>query len=408
MNKFYKSIKLTAFVLVLVSLAGCKKDVDVIGISDNLANKTMLGYYTNTVLDSVNMQTSKKEYFLERDDAGNQKGYYRESKAGNGVFTDEKTPMTWEASMSDDQLSMLVTATLQGGKTKSFKWADGIIYENGNSFAKSAANLSNIDVQNKVYSQVGNATFEIADTTFFDHQEKRYYLGWKTDIDVASTEADANKKAQAYIDDLEANYHDTIVWYLRTKAKDHKIGMYAQIGDTVVKGEDTTFVLVGLAVVEPLQDGNFAITYVKKKTGEFEYVQINDRPSKIVFSSMIFKDADSKKTGSFKWQKSEFSKEHYTRPGTSKDTSLDSMFVFTATEWAVPDFTNQAKFDVLFHGTGDSTITETKAGAETQKKIPMKEKYFVLPLSNYTEKKDKEGKLLYIEVTMGDLKYRKK
>ena len=408
MNKFYKSIKLTAFILVLVSLAGCKKDVDVIGISDSLANKTMLGYYTNTVLDSTNMQTSKKEYFLERDNAGNQKGYYRESKAGNGVFTDVKTPMTWEAKMADDQLSMLVTATLQGGKTKSFKWADGIIYENGSSFAKSAANLSNVDVQNIVYAQLNNATFEIADTTFFDHQEKRYYLGWKTDIDVAASEEEANKKAEAIIEDLETNYHDTIVWYLRTKAKDHKIGTYAQIGDTIVKGEDTTFVLVGLAVVEPLQDGNFAITYVKKKTGEFEYVQINDRPSQIVYSSMIFNDVDNKKSGSYKWQKSEFSKEHYTKPGTAKDTSLDSLVVFTATEWAVPDFTNQAKFDVLFHGSGDSTITVTKAGVEDKKVIPMKEKYFVLPLSNYTEKKDKSGKLLYIEVTLGDLKYRKK
>ena len=282
MNKFYKSIKLTAFVLVLVSLAGCKKDVDVIGISDNLANKTMLGYYTYTVLDSTNMQTSKKEYFLDRDDAGNQKGYYRESKAGNGVSTDENIPMTWEAVMAEDRLSMTVTATLQGGKSKSFKWADGIIYEDGNSFAKSMANLSNIDVQNKIYSQISNGEFEVADTTFYDHQEKRYYLGWKTDIDVAATEGEANTKAQAIIDDLEANYHDTIVWYLRTKAKDHKIGTYAQIGDTIVKGEDTTFVLVGLAVVEPLKEGGFAITYVKKKTGEFEYVQINDRPSKIV------------------------------------------------------------------------------------------------------------------------------
>ena len=408
MNKFYKSIKLTAFVLVLVSLAGCKKDVDVIGISDNLANKTMLGYYTYTVLDSTNMQTSKKEYFLDRDDAGNQKGYYRESKAGNGVSTDENIPMTWEAVMAEDRLSMTVTATLQGGKSKSFKWADGIIYEDGNSFAKSMANLSNIDVQNKIYSQISNGEFEVADTTFYDHQEKRYYLGWKTDIDVAATEGEANTKAQAIIDDLEKNYHDTIVWYLRTKAKDHKIGTYAQIGDTIVKGEDTTFVLVGLAVVEPLKEGGFAITYVKKKTGEFEYVQINDRPSKIVYSSLIFKDADNKKSGSYKWQKSEFSKEHYTKPGGAKDTSLDSLVVFTATEWAVPDFTNQAKFEVLFHGSGDSTITATKAGAETQEKMPMKEKYFVLPLSGYTEKKNKEGKLLYIEVTMGNLKYRKK
>lgn len=405
MNKFYKSIKLTAFVLVLVSLAGCKKDVDVMDVLNDLANKNLLGYYTYTVVDSAKMQVSKKEYFLNRDNAGNQKGYYRENVSGNGISTDASTPLTWESTKAENNLSMLITATLQDGKTKNIKWADGVVYDNGLTFDKSISNLSNIDVQSKIYKQIMNAEFECSDTTFFDHQEKRNYLGWTTDVAIASTQEEADKQVNAIIEDLETNYHDTIVWYLRFKSKTHKVGTYCHL-DTVVVGNDTTFNLVGLAVSEPIEGGYFGITFLKKKT-EFEYVQVNDRPSAIIYSSISLKDVNNVKTGSYKWQRSEFSKEHYTKPGKDKDTSIDTLVVFTASEWMVSSLTNQAKFDVLLHGAGDTTFTQTKAGVETQTKAAMKEPYFTLPIADFAEKKDKKGNV-HVEFVIGDLVYRKK
>lgn len=407
MNKFYKSIKLTAFILVLVSLAGCKKDVDVIGISDDLANKTMLGYYTYTSFDSTKMQTLKKEYFLERDNAGNQKGYFRENKSGNAVASDVTTPMTWEAVMAEDNLSMIVTATLQGGKTKSFKWADGIVYEDGLSFEKSVANLSNIEVQNQVYAQIDNVEFECSNTSYHPHTVAVDYLGWKTTTKKNVAAEDTAKVKQDLIDQME-QYHDTIVWFMKEKTASGYIGTYAHYVDTVLGGKDTTL-LIDLAYVNPTPNpqGKFSILYLKSET-KTENRQKDDQPSEVIYGNMVFNNVGNVKTATYKWQKSKYSLEHYLKPNTEKDSLIDSVFTMTATAWVVPSFTNQAKFDVLLCGSGDSIITETKAGVEKQKKIPMEGKYLLLPLSGYTEKRDKEGQLLYIEVTLGDLKYRKK
>ena len=54
--------KLLLCVIALIGLVGCQKDVDVIGTTEKLANKTLLGCYSYTVVDSVAMTTFKKEY----------------------------------------------------------------------------------------------------------------------------------------------------------------------------------------------------------------------------------------------------------------------------------------------------------------------------------------------------------
>jgi len=408
MNKFYKSIKLTAFVLALVSLAGCKKDVDVIGISDDLANKTMLGYYTYTSLDSVNMQTSKKEFYLNRDKAGNQTGYFRENAAGDGVSSDQTTTLTWTSVMAEDKLSMTITATLKDGSVKTFKWADGIIYAAGNPYEKSVANISNIDVQQDVYKQVDNVVFECSEASYYDHKVNKDYLAWSMKIAQNKTEEEANALLADTLN-TKANYQDTIIWFLRNMTNNQQIANVTRL-DTIISGTDTTFNVVGYGKKVLNAKGKYNVQYLASSVKTMQ-VQVNDWPQSIVYSSITLKNVNNARTAEYKWQKSYAGREHYMPEykGIHKnDTTLDSLYIFTASKWVIPSFTNQAKFDILFLGNGDSTVTRTDKGVETVL-VDKKETnaHLKLEMFGYTEKK-KDGKLLYIEVQQGDIKYRKK
>ena len=408
MNKFFNSFKLTVFVLAIVSLAGCKKNVDVFGVSEDLANKRLLGYYTYTDLDSTTMQTSKKELYLNRDNAGNQTGYYRENEAGDGVSSDQTTTLTWTSVMAEDKLSMTITTTLKDGSVKTFKWTDGIIYAAGNSYEKSVANISNIDVQQDVYKQVDNVVFECSEIAYHDHIENKDYLHWSIKIAQNKTEDEADALLADTLN-TKANYQDTIVWFLRNMTNNQKIGTLTYL-DTIINGTDTTFNVVGYGKKVLNAKGKYNVQYLVSSVKTMQ-VQVNDWPKSIVYSIITLKNSGNTRTAEYKWQKSYAGREHYMPEykGVHKnDTTLDSIYTFTASKWVIPSFTNQAKFDILLLGNSDSTVTRTDKGVKTVL-VDKKETntHLKLEMFGYTEKK-KDGVLQYIEVQQGDIKYRKK
>ena len=124
---------------------------------------------------------------------------------------------------------------------------------------------------------------------------------------------------------------------------------------------------------------------------------------------MTFNRVNNLNTASYKWQKSEYSIEHYLKPGRADDKGSDSVYTFTATKWVVPGFTNLAKFDVMMYGTGDSTISKIEAGVQSVvKQETYQDVYQTLNLSSYGEKMNPKDSSMYVRVIQNNIEYRLK
>ena len=396
-----KIFKLTALWMVVVGLAACQSNENVLPITENLANQTLLGYYTYTTLDSVAMQTASEEYYLMRDAKGEQKGYYRTSVMGDGAATDESTQLTWVSKMADDQMSMLIEATLKQGQVKNFVWQDGVIKEGENWFDKNVADMSNITVQNTIYNnQLTNVVFEIADTTYHSHTVKAYYLAWDAKRKQQVAKEDTASVKQSYLDKLIPQM-DTIIWFLKNKTTTGYIGTRTHLEN--IDGKDTIIDLVYVTGTDPYT------VYYLASSKKYDEIQINDQPATILYSNMTFNRVNNLNTAYYKWQKSEYSIEHYLKPGKAADKGSDSLYTFTASKWVVPEYTNLAKFDVMLYGTGDSTITQINAGVESVvKQETYTDAYQTLNLSGYGEKVNVKDSSIYVRVIQNNLEYRLK
>ena len=398
MNKFYKSITLTALVMVLVGMAGCQKDVDVIGMSEKIAEKTMLGIYTYTSIDSATMNVTKHELALKQAADGAQNGYYRESFAGQGPVADVSHDLTWESAIAADKLSMKITTKLDNGETKNFTWKDGNIEAEGEYYSKSVSGLSDIEVQNGIYDAIQNTVFDGAVAEYHEHLDTVPYLAWKTKVDrKAYLPADTAEAKAKYMNDL-APYIDTIVWYLRTQVPEHTLG-YVYL-DTVIAGTDTSYVPVNIVYVDPTPNsaGKHLITYLTSETKK-RVDQLNDRPSIMVISTMTYKRADNKNTAVYEYRKIEYSNEYYTNPTSPKATEYDSLYVMNADGWVIASISNAKKFDLLLSGKETVVVKETEGGAPKRDESTTKESaYTVLSISGFDKIKG--------EATQADLKYK--
>lgn len=373
---------------VLVGLlTSCKNDADVVGISQGIAKKTLLGIYTYTQIDSASMQVFKKECALKKDDAGNQVGYYRESKAGQGAPKDESTSFTWDAAIAADNLSMLVTAQLEDGTTMTFTWVDGIIVADSKSYDKSVSGLSDVDIQNTINANIENTTFQGSSAAYHEHLDTIPYLAWKTKVDRKSyAPEDTAAAAQKYRDQL-APHMDTIVWYLRTQVAEHTLG-YVYL-DTVFAGEDTTYVPRNVVYVDPVANtsGKHLITYLTSEVKKL-VAQVNDRPSSQIVSTMTFKRVNNVNTAVYSIERHEWSNEYYINPASEKAYAYDSIYTFTASAWVTASFVNAKKFDILLSGKEELTLKQVEGGVEVKNKETAKEGAFTtLSISEFDKNK---------------------
>lgn len=379
-----KLFKLTALLMAVVGLASCQKDVDVFGISEELAkDKNMLGAYAFTVVDSATMQVVKKEYNLTKEADGTRKGYYRESEVSQTAPTDDKTtPITWDAVMAEDRLSMLVTVTLQNGTVHELTWSENQLHQKGKTFIKNSS--SEIEAQNTSYAELANTEFVASSSLYYDHKDTVRYLGWVqknynrngvAPTDTASTAATLRASLEPYM--------DTITWYMRYKSVTHTIGdAYL---DTVIAGEDTSYVAVNVVKVNPSPNsrGNHMISYlVKTDTLQWNLEQVNDRPKESVNSTMVFNQTGDTKTGNYSYRYQTWTQEYYTDPTSPKAIATDSTSTMVASAWALTRVTSVKKFDVLMKG---------KANGGTE------DSFMTISISGFDKKKG--------EATVGDLKY---
>lgn len=400
MNKFYKSITLTALVIVLVGMSGCQKDVDVIGLSNGIANKTMLGIYTYTSIDSAAMIVTKHELALKEKEDGSKVGYYRECKKGQGAGSDVSVDITWEATMAEDNLSMKVVAHLKNGESKTYKWQDGNITGNGEYYAKSVSGLSGIDVQNGIYDALENTAFDGMYAEYYEHLDTVPYLAWKTKVDRKAYAPEDTAQAKAkYMQNLEP-YIDTIVWYLRTQVPEHTLG-YVHL-DTIFSEGDTTYVPVNMVYVDPTPNGSgkhlitYLVSEIKKRVE-----QLNDRPSLQFIGSMNFKRASEKNTAVYVLEKHRYTHEYYLDPTSAKAVKFDSICTFSADGWVIAGIANAKKFDVLLSGKEDLQIRQYEGGEGTRSEDTSKEGAFkVLSISDFDKKKG--------NATEGGIKYKMK
>ena len=370
-------------------LSSCKKDADVLGISKGIANKTMLGIYTYTAIDSATMQVFKKECALKKDNDGNQTGYYRESKAGQGTGSDVSVPMTWAAEMAADNLSMNLTLQLENGTTKTLVWADGVIREGNIEYPKSLSGLSEIDTQNSIYENVENKKMEGVSTAFHEHLDTVPYLAWKTTVEFVAPADTAAKKAEI-LQSLE-QYTDTIIWFLRTQVAEHRLDRVCL--DTVIAGEDTSYVLVDLVYIEPKASekdrtkGKHGVTYLVSEVKD-RVDQVNDRPSVAIACALSVDRTSDVNTAVFAYEYRQWSKEYYTDPTSEKAIAYDSLYTFNASAWAVSTITNSKKFNLLLFGDNQIVVKEYKAGSEVRNQTIDRDDVFnTLSLSGYDANK---------------------
>ena len=258
-------LKLTALWMVVACFAACQHDVDVIGISEGRAKQKMLGAYAHTAVDSALMQVTKIEYKLAKEN-GASTGYCRTSVAGECPLSDVTTPMTWEAVIAPNKLSMIVTVTFENGETKQLFWRDGQLHDGDDEYVKSGS--SEIEAQNAVYAALANTEFSAAQTTYFEHKGRVEFLGWKQKNHSRSgtLPADTNRVANELRAGLE-QYIDTIAWYMRFRTVTHTVGdAYL---DTVIVGTDTTYIPRNIVRVNPNPNasGKHMISYLVKEKG---------------------------------------------------------------------------------------------------------------------------------------------
>lgn len=347
-----KIFKLTALWMVVVGLAACQSnDVDVFGISNGLAIDNMPGYYTFTDIDSASMTVTKTEYCLEKMKDGIGKGYRRVSKSGMCASTDVQEPITWDAVMAENKLSMKTTITFENGETKEYKWAEGVLHEADDLSMKTSS--SSISSLLAIYENLANTEFEVSLKSFYPHPDTVDFIAWKTNVAFYNPEDTASQK-EAYLASLTP-YLDTIKWYL---------GYAGQIGSVYldsVSGE-----LKNLVVVSPEPStrgknaGKHGITYVVMiDTLQTRVDQINDRPTQILNSTMAFNRVGETNTGAFSYREQTWTEEYYTDPSSPQAIATDSTYTMEASAWVLSSVTSPAIFDVLLKGIANGQTQDT-------------------------------------------------
>lgn len=373
-------LKLTALWMVVACFAACQHDVDVIGISEGLAKKNMLGSYAYTAVDSALMQVTKIEVLLDKDEKGAPTGYYRRSEARQGQYapTDERTPISWETAIAENKLWMNVSLMLDGGEKQEMTWFDNQLHQGGDLYKRSAS--SEIDMQNTLYGAIENTEYTALQSTYYEHKDTIKNIGWKQKTQSGTKE----QIAQAALEKIEelAPYMDTIAWYLRFKVKTHVLGK-AYL-DTVITGTDTAYVAQNVVWVNTSGKG---MTYLTQKdTIEWEIGQINDRPMEKIVSNMAFYRQGETNTGNYFYHIQTWKKESYTEATPKPAPDTDSTYTMEASAWALTTISKKTEFEVLMKGTETVNDGEPKEDAFTS-----------IHISGFNKDKG--------EATVGELKY---
>lgn len=390
--------KLTALLVVVVGLVSCREKVNVIGVTENVSNKTLQGCYFHTVLDSATMTTFKKECIFKEDSTGSHVGYYRTCRAGQGALVDDPKPFTWVSVMDPSLLFKTIVVTFEDGSKKEFKWENGILDDGEDEYSKSVTGLSDVDVELGIITDLENTEYKAEQKTFHKHMVDVPYLSWKTKVDRTSyLPADTAAKAAKYRADLEP-YKDTIVWFLRTQVSTHTLGFVYL--DTVINGADTTYEPINIVYVDPVPNsaGKHSITYLvsEQKTRE---EQVNDRPESVISSIMAFKRVGDVNTALYTYEVHAWSEKYYTDPTSPEAIAHDSVYSMNASAWMITEYTNSLKFDVLLFGKTELSEKITEGGTEVINTHEEKnDVYQTLNISGYSKKKG--------EATQAGLKYK--
>jgi len=190
-----------------------------------------------------------------------------------------------------------------------------------------------------------------------------------------------------------------MIWYFKNKAENHCV--------SEAYLDTTTNELHNIVYVNKEEyEGTFGIKWLRPSEAT-ESENINDRPKDVLYTKISLNSSGTSKTASYKYQKSWYSEQHYTKPGTAKDEVIDTTYTFEASKWAISDVTNLAIFELTLFGNGDSTFIHDKNGAAPEPKhVTQKDAYFVMPISNYGKKKSFDGSE-YVQLMYNDITYRK-
>lgn len=357
--------------LALFGMVGCRKDkTDLFAVDEQLAQKTLVGTYVYTAVDSTTMSTTFYEWNLAKDGTG----YYQQRTTGNGTVQDNKKTLTWNSSMSEINLGMDVTVTFEDATTENLLWTDGVLYlpsyatvKVANSTATTSATLD---------ESLQDVTFILDDTLYYQREDSIPYLKWTSDVAYYAPEDTASAKAQ-YLSDLAA-YSDTIKWYIR------KFGNVASAHIDSVTGELVDLVIVDTTAAKRGKNaGKHGITFLVSSVDTIVEMR-NVGPLNVARGTIALKREGNRNIGSFSYRYVELTEEVYTDPTSNKAIVKDSTFTMPEVEWTIQSIINGRTFDVLLSGASTLKYIEEKAGVEVTNEQKDTEKDFqTLSLSGF-------------------------
>jgi hypothetical protein len=352
MNNLYKSIKVIAVLAVaVIGLVACQNDnTDLFAIDSNLANKQMKKhpFYCYVRVDSVLMNTTMYEWNLTENEAGEQVGYYRVATTGNGLDSDATDSLTWNAVMSEDGLSMLVSAELKEAGRKELVWRNGVVEADG--YATSWFDISEAKVLRTLHDIFYNIKFVVNDTTpslFYDKKVFKY-LHW-TQVQ-AYLSLDSINAYDAWLMD----YKDTIAWFNNSVyCKGNPVVDYVKHG----KNPQASGQYKGLYLcVLPLSKEEKLILTDTIVLG----------PARIVNSEMNYNLVNGEYKGDYVCRIQEWSQDYYMDPAEPTATWLDSTYSIVDAIWTPSEYINTTTFTVLMKGHETTHVQASKAGKETK------------------------------------------
>jgi len=313
-----------ALALVVAMFTACEKQVDVEGLTEQVAQKTMLGMYSYMEVDTANMAVIIKEWTLADDTVGRH-GSYRVASTGNGLDENSTTELTWvEAIKAEDGLSMTIPITLASGEKKELVWANGVVSVDDYTTEKSIISMG--DVLRTTNDNFSNTSWAFNDTTSYitSRQDTMKYLAWKTAV-VSYTQEQIDSAKQAMID-----YRDTLLWFNATYPS-------RAVPDTVRFS------------TKPQTDGTYkGQVSIPYEDMEIKTIKTNHGPLKIINSTMDFnRDAALANTGKFFYREQNWNEIYYDDPTSSEAKYSDSIVDLNNMKWTPCSFNTIKKFNVL-------------------------------------------------------------
>ena len=338
---------LCGFAVVCLMTVSCRQEKeDAAAVCSDIAQTTIMKhpYYSYVEVDSAKMNTTIYEWCLTKNASG-KIGYIRKAATGNGLDSDKTDSLTWTATRSEDNLSMVISATMKNGDSKTVYWRNGVVETD--QYVTASHDISRARVLRALHDEFQNMTFEVDDTVPMFYYDKYVfkYLHWNT------------KNGKVTIDSVNVyneylkQFKDTIAWFNQSEYSNY--GKNA-VSDTVKHGKvDASGMCTAIFPIS--EEKNLILT---------DTIKLG--PAKIINGKMHYNVVAGVYTGDFELRIQKWNLDYYMYPTDETATYSDSAYSIKNAVWTPKAYVNGTEFSILLKGDETGHLIDSVAGKETR------------------------------------------